>query len=454
VGHVLLFYPASIRYGLRETGLPAKKAALALLHGLAAIAALPHYFVQQYVTGRRAMAAEPAGAPILPNLPALAIVNINKAKYTETFIWEAIPRLSFRVYYLHGGSLPQFDNDDRHFLSNWQVIQRWAAFIETAFGLEEDYFLRQSIAGYLHTKKIRIILAQFGPTGVQMLRVARDTGLPLAVYFHGYDVYRTKTLNENLAGYRELFREAKALICVSEQMVARLAELGAPQEKLFHLPAFVNIDLFPYADHSALPPTFLAVGRFAETKSPHLTILAFQKVAEQVPDAKLVMIGKDGGGELFEACVILVKSLSLEEKVIFKGVQTHVGVADEMRHARVLVQHSLTTPEQGDREGKPVAIMEAMACGLPVVATRHSGISELIDHGVSGLLVPEYDIDAMAQAMLLLLRDDLLARQIGQQASQAIRRNPLIAQHPALLENILMQIIAQNPAEADSKRNR
>ena len=63
---------------------------------------------------------------------------------------------------------------------------------------------------------------------------------------------------------------------------------------------------------------FLSVGRFAETKSPHLTILAFHEVLKSIPDAEFRMIGKDGGGGLFEACHILVKALNIEEKVFFR----------------------------------------------------------------------------------------------------------------------------------------
>jgi glycosyltransferase involved in cell wall biosynthesis len=101
------------------------------------------------------------------------------------------------------------------------------------------------------------------------------------------------------------------------------------------------------------------------------------------------------------------------------------------------VQHSVTTPENGDREGKPVAVMEAMASGLPVVATRHSGIAELIDHGVTGFLVDEHDIEAMAEAMIRLAGDDALVRDLGRAASAHVRGHPLISQHVVRLEEVI-----------------
>jgi glycosyltransferase involved in cell wall biosynthesis len=95
-------------------------------------------------------------------------------------------------------------------------------------------------------------------------------------------------------------------------------------------------------------------------------------------------------------------------------------------------------------EGKPVAIMEAMASGLPVVATRHSGISELIEDGVTGLLVEEFDVAAMAAAMIRLAQDDNLVRQIGERASTFIHNHPLISRHVEIMESIIDRTIADS----------
>ena len=384
----------------------------------------------------------PTGPASGPARASIAVANVNKAKYTETFIDGLIPNLDYRVYHLHGGELPQYDGDDRPFLTGLPIVRTLASFLETVFGLERHHFLRNSIAGYLQARRVRLVLAEFGPVGVEMLPIARDLGIPLLVCFHGYDVFHRETLNQWRRSYQTLFREADRVIAVSEAMVGRLEELGAPKDKLVHLPAFVDLKRFPYADHSRRPPRFLAVGRFAETKSPHLTILAFHRVAQLLPEATLTLVGRGGGGELFEACVILVRALRLEHRVEFKGVLSHEQVAMEMRAARVFVQHSVTTPENGDMEGKPVAVMEAMACGLPVVATRHSGIAELVEDQVTGLLVAEYDVPAMADAMLRLARDDALVERVGRGASERIHADPLVSDHVAILERIIDGAIA------------
>ena len=389
---------------------------------------------------------EPTNSPKRgrPSRVSIAIANMNKGKYTETFVHGLVSRLHFQISYLHGDELPRFDNDDRHFLSSWPSLQALAQFLETVLRLQKNTFLKSSICSYLQARNIRLVLAEFGPVGNQMLPITRDLGIPLVVQFHGYDVFNRQALERYYAKYPDLFRSAACIIGVSETMLDRLEELGAPREKLVHLPAFVNLDLFPYSDHSSTPPRFLAVGRFAETKSPHLTLLAFKEVSKVVPEATLTMIGKGGGGELFEACLILARALGLEDRVEFKGIMSHEGVAAEIRRARVFVQHSVTTPEQEDREGTPVAIMEAMASGLPVVSTRHSGILELIEDRVTGLLVAEYDVAAMADAMIRLAQDDDLVRQIGERASAFIHNHPLISRHVEIMESIIDRAIAEN----------
>jgi glycosyltransferase involved in cell wall biosynthesis len=370
----------------------------------------------------------------------IAVVNINRAKYTETFVQGVVARLNYNVYYLYGGELPRYDEDHRHFLP---YVQTLAQLLEAGLRLEQNHFLKNSIASYLQAKRIRLVLAEFGPVGAEMLPIARDIGVPLIVCFHGYDVFHKQTVRQCAPRYQALFREAARIVGVSEVMLDRLEQLGAPREKLFHLPAFIDLEMFPYSDRSRMPPRFLAVGRFAETKSPHLTILAFQQVVRRIPQATLVMVGKGGGGELFEACVILVKALGLGDRVEFKGVLSHEEVAAQMRNARLFVQHSVTTPENGDMEGKPVAIMEAMASGLPVIATHHSGIRELIENDVTGILVPEYDVEKMAEAMIRLAEDDDLVRRLGRSASDAIHNHPLIARHVEILDGLIAETIAR-----------
>ena len=90
-----------------------------------------------------------------------------------------------------------------------------------------------------------------------------------------------------------------------------------------------------------------------------------------------------------------------------------------MRHATAFVQHSITPrtgPLSGDKEGTPVAILEAMMVGLPIIASRHAGIGEVVTNGHTGLLFEERDVEGMASAMISIASDSSLAARLGENA--------------------------------------
>lgn len=175
--------------------------------------------------------------------------------------------------------------------------------------------------------------------------------------------------------------------------------------------------MFEAGDAAANPPLFVGVGRFVEKKAPHLTLLAFRRVLDACPEARLRLLGD---GPLMPVCRDMVRGLGMEHAVELPGAVPHAEVAEAMRGARAFVQHSVRAAD-GDCEGNPVAVMEAGAAGLPVVATRHAGIPETVLDGTTGLLVDERDVDGMAERMIELARDPALAGRLGRAARERIR---------------------------------
>jgi glycosyltransferase involved in cell wall biosynthesis len=151
------------------------------------------------------------------------------------------------------------------------------------------------------------------------------------------------------------------------------------------------------------------VGRLVEKKAPHLTINAFAGVLQQFPGARLDMIGD---GPLREQCQSLITHRGLGGAVRLLGVRSSEDVAETLNRASLFIQHSVTAPD-GNTEGLPVALLEAMASGLPVVATRHSGIPEAVSDGETGILVEENDVQGMMQAIAALLADPGRAQAMG-----------------------------------------
>lgn len=308
----------------------------------------------------------------------------------------------------------------------------------------EAYERRITAAYVEHFRRRRVdaVLAEFGPTGVAVMGACRQLGLPLVVHFHGYDVSVRQVLERYAAGYRVMFRQAAALISVSRGMQRKLVEMGAPPDRVHYNPCGVNCELFGGGDPSRSPPVVLAAARFVEKKGPQLTLAAFAEALRQQPEARLRMIGD---GPLLGECRRLAKSLAIDHAVTFMGRQPHHVVAEEMRRARLFAQHS-TQAASGAVEGTPVAILEAGASGLPVVATRHGGIPDVVLDNETGLLVEERDVDGMARRMLSLLRDPTLAASLGGAARRRVGAHFSAERSIARLWAIIKECSAAPPA--------
>jgi glycosyltransferase involved in cell wall biosynthesis len=237
-----------------------------------------------------------------------------------------------------------------------------------------------------------------------------------------------------------MFDYASAIIAVSRHMIEQLVSLGAPTEKVFYNPYGVEITKFKQSSVLSSPLQVLAVGRFVEKKAPYLTILAFKKVLERLPEARLVMVG---AGILHDLCSKLIKALHIEHAVELNGIVHHDGVAALMQRSRVFVQHSLV-PASGDTEGTPVSVLEAGAAGLPVVSTRHGGITDVVIHGRTGFLVNEGDIDGMSEYTYQLLNDPDLGSQMGKNAREHVSENFNMERSIKKLGNILQLCMSRD----------
>ena len=226
---------------------------------------------------------------------------------------------------------------------------------------------------------------------------------------------------------------AAAIVVVSRDMEKALSDLGAPAPKIVCNPCGVDTRMFAGASPEKAPPRFISVGRFVPKKGPDLTLRAFEKVVHRHPGARLVMIGD---GPLLERCRALAASAGIGHAVTFEGVCPPSQVAAAMRGCRALVQHSLRPPD-GDSEGTPVSILEAGASGLPVVATRHGGIKDVIIHGQTGLLVDEGDVDGTARHLMTLIDSPERAAELG------VRARTRVAAHHSMEASIgsLMSVI-------------
>ena len=318
----------------------------------------------------------------------------------------------------------------RYFYSTRPVKKKLAkllpVFIHNRAAAREDRADLQRIdalSAFFRTHDVDCVLAEFGTTGASITPAARIAGIPLVVHFHGHDAHRTSTLNDVGPRYRALFEYADSILVVSKFMMRTLADMGAPPDKLIYNP-YGPRDKF-YSLEPDYSPTFLAVGRFTDIKANYLTIAAFREAVAGFRDARLVMVGD---GELLETCRTLTRMWGLEDRVVFTGAIPHSRIDNLFEQSCAFVQHSIT-PSYGDAEGTPVVILEAQAAALPVIATRHAGIPDVVVDGHTGFLVDEHDVSGMAARMRTLLENPALCRQIGAAARNHVRTNFNLGQH-------------------------
>lgn len=348
------------------------------------------------------------------DLPVVALVVPNRFRSSETFIQTHARRLPARVLLLHGQRFPRRTKDDLLISS---PLERLAEAVAAEFGADTRGLKNRAFRRYLKRHRVRAVLAEYGTTGASVLEACRAAGVPLVVHFHGFDAYRDALLREYRDRYRQLFEGAASIVAVSRDMIEQLVSLGAPRERIACVPCGVDVTFFTPADPAQAPPLFVSIGRFVDKKTPHYTLLAFAEVARAHPEARLVMVGE---GPLLEVCEQLARAMGLGGSVVFPGARSHAEAAALLRGARAFVQHS-SRSRSGDSEGTPVAVMEAGAAGLPVVATRHAGIKDVVVHGETGFLVDEGDVRGMAGYMLELVRRPELAAALGRAARERIR---------------------------------
>jgi colanic acid/amylovoran biosynthesis glycosyltransferase len=344
----------------------------------------------------------------------LAVVSINRDKYSETFIQQAFDFFPCKKSMLYGGYLPT------HVTTEWRA--EGAAIPETKppFWQQKpkDQLAQRTLnlEKWLRENRPDAVLANYGPSGVALAPICARLKLPLLVHFHGYDAYRQDILDSYGKYYPELFSQAQAIIAVSGDMQRQLLRFAHVPQKIHTFIYGVNVEDFQPHPMPEGPFTFVFVGRFVPKKSPVLLLSAFAKSHQLHPDARLVLAGD---GELLETCRQMVVSQGLENAVFFLGVVPAAGIAQVLGESHVLVLPSQRT-DTGDSEGTPLVILEAGAAGRPVIATQHGGIPEVITDRHNGLLVSENDAEALAQAMTLLATNREWAAEMGKNGRNTV----------------------------------
>ena len=297
---------------------------------------------------------------------------------------------------------------------------------------EKVYYLNEIFSPEKYVKKnnISLLHAHHGQLGILLLPFKEKTNLPLVTSIRGRDA----TLADQPIGYLEnmkmLFEQGERFFPVCQYLADRISAWGCPSEKIRVLYGGVDLNQF----HYRTPPNrnsqnILSMGRLVEKKGHHILMQAFYKIKDKFPNATLTIIGS---GELEESIKSLANLLQLGDSFQLLQHLHKDKVHEQMANADLFCAASLVA-SNGDVEGIPNVLKEAMATGLPVISTNHAGIPELITNNQEGLLVQENNVDELADALEFMLMN----RQIWETFTIAARQK--VEHHFDMSKQLLQQ---------------
>ena len=283
----------------------------------------------------------------------------------------------------------------------------------------------------------------FGQIAVHLLPLIRAWRKPSVVSFHGADVM----VDMNKPAYREATKQmldaVKIVLVRSDSLRRAVVDLGCDQKKIDVQRTGIPLDEFPFRERNF--PTrsrggewrFVQACRLIDKKGLPVALRAFANFLRKYPNSTLTIAGE---GPLLGELQRLAGEMKIDRRVSFTGFISQDQLRDSYYASHIFL-HPSETGADGNQEGIPNSMLEAMASGLPVFATRHGGIPEAIEHGVSGVLVPERDVGELTHALLDVAEDPAFLSRIAHAGAAVVRENFDLRAQARRLEDIYLQMI-------------
>ncbi|KKW49569.1 colanic acid/amylovoran biosynthesis glycosyltransferase [Pantoea sp. PNA 14-12] len=308
------------------------------------------------------------------------------------------------------------------------------------YGAQSSKLLLPAIvANARQTYEADVFLVHFGYAGA-LANKLRELGIlkgKQATVFHGADISRRHILDEHKQDYRNLFQQSELMLPISHLWQNKLIEMGCPPEKIHVTRMGIEPEKFNFQPRDGFhtPLRIVSVARLTEKKGLDVAVKASAMLKQRGGQFQYTIIGNGDQDKMMRD---FIANEAMQDCVTMPGFKPQEEIRKALSDADIFLLPSKTAAD-GDMEGIPVALMEAMAVGLPVVSTFHSGIPELIENNVSGWLVKEDDADALADTLLKLSQGEVDVAPVVAAARQKVETE--FNQHIAYRE--LAQILEQ-----------
>lgn len=367
----------------------------------------------------------------------------------DTHFQNAISRVQAPVTYLAPASLKA--------AALWEAMEQtqaifsgfWPALHEARGERVADLLQGMMLARLVAERGIDHLHAHFATSAATVVRLAsRFCGVTYSFTAHAKDIFHESVRTEDFA--RKL-HDASAVVTVSDFNLSHLKETfsscGGDVCRVYN-----GLDLaeFTFTDPEARPPRIVSVGRLIEKKGFHVLVEACALLRRKRKDFRCVIIGT---GALHEQLRMQIDRLNLNDCVEMAGARPLADVMQSIRNSAALAAPCVVGND-GDRDGLPTVLLEAMALGTPCVATDVTGIPEVIRHEQTGLLVRQNDAGQLAAALERLLDDAALRRRLAVNARSLIEVHFDIHRNAAQLRELFARsAAARHPAESTPLRS-
>jgi glycosyltransferase involved in cell wall biosynthesis len=300
----------------------------------------------------------------------------------------------------------------------------------------------RAIEQVLNETKAQLLHIYFGHIAALLQPLIRQWQKPSLVSFHGADVLVDMQKPAYRHATEEMLSLVRRVLVRSDSLRQAVVDLGCAPEKIEIQRAGIPLADFPFRERN-IPGDgqwrLLQAGRLIEKKGLKTTLRAFVRFQKEFPAARLTIAGE---GPQLEELQLLARELQIDGAVDFVGFVSQEELRELLYSSHIFL-HPSETGRDGNQEGVPNSMLEAMASGLPVFATRHGGIPEAVENNVSGLLVNERDHRALGDALIDCAKDSARLLANGRAASESVTKNFSQTEQTRLLEEIYLREIGR-----------